>query len=351
MRFGKLIAALALAVAASACGSSNDPTAPGPTSAWMDVPGMICADGSQTGIGISPGSADGVLVYLAGGGACWPGHCDTLFRAFGQAEFDLGSLYLVPGTILDRALPGNPFATWTIVFVPYCTGDVHAGDSVGEYVSVASTVVWNHHGYRNLQAAVGRMATEVAPPAQVVVAGSSAGGFGSLLAYDLVRAEWPEPVVGALVDDSGPTFVGTAIPAAVRTAWWDAWNLGSTVSPSCATCQTDLSALWRELEIRHPSDRLALISTTQDLTMRAFFGDPNAEFAGPLFEAHLAELAQAIGANPNAATFRVGGTAQTDHALLFSSSLATSSAGGTLLLQWLSELATGDPAWVSRGPP
>ncbi len=53
--------------------------------------------------------------------------------------------------------------------------------------------------------------------------------------------------------------------------------------------------------------------------------------------------------NPKAATFRVGGAAQTDHALLFKSSLATYSAGGTPLLQWLSEMAAGDP-WASEGP-
>jgi hypothetical protein len=217
-----------------------------------------------------------------------------------------------------------------------------------------STVVWNHHGYRNLQAAVGRMVTEVAPPAQVVVAGSSAGGFGSLLAYDLVRAEWPAPVVGALVDDSGPTFVGTAIPDKVRNAWWDAWNLTSTLTPRCPDCQGDLSKIWDALSAAHPGDRLALLSTTRDQTMRAFFADPSLgppppPMSGQDFETALAALAAQIDALPDAAVFQVGGSAETDHALLLAP--WAYSAGGTPLLEWLSDLASGSPAWDSKGPP
>jgi hypothetical protein len=338
------VAALSLALALAGCGS--DPEAPPAASGWTDVPGMICADGSPTGIGIMRGSADAVLVYLAGGGACWgetPAECDAHFRSFGKTEFELGSRF-VADTILDRTLPGNPFADWTIVFVPYCTGDVHAGDSQKTHAGQS----WNHHGYANLRAAVARMAAEIAPPAQVVVAGSSAGGFGSLLAYDLVRAEWPADVVtGALVDDSGPTFVGTAIPVSIRDGWWDAWQLSSTVGVTCPACETDrdLAQIWPTLRTAYPADRLALVSTTQDATMIRFLGNMEATE----FQSALEELTAHID-GPDTAVFRIGGTNRTDHALLFSVELAGYASGdGTLLLTWLSDLTAGRE-WTSKGP-
>jgi hypothetical protein len=342
------IPAVSLALALAACGSDPDPTPP--PSGWLDVPGMICGDGSPTGIGISRGSADAVLVYLSGGGACWgETACDANFRSFGKAQFDLGSQFLVFGTILDRTLAGNPFAAWTVVFVPYCTGDVHAGDTEQTYGAVS----WNHHGYRNLQAAVGRMAAEIARPSQVVVAGSSAGGFGALLAYDLVRAEWPAPgTVGALVDDSGPTFIGTAIPASVRNAWWDAWSLSSTIGAHCPACEIDrdLSEVWPTLRANHGTDRLALISTTQDATMRRYFANMD-EMS---FENALTALTQELeGPAVGARVYRIGGLDAADHALLFplgSSVASYATTDGALLLDWLSDMAAGRSPWTSAGP-
>jgi hypothetical protein len=333
------IAVVALILALSACG--RDP-APGFT--FVPLAGMSCADGSATGVGYMPGSDD-VLVFLDGGGACWaPGACDPAsVSPFGAADLAAAEDARLPGTILDPSVPGNPFADFTMVFVPYCTGDVHAGDRD----RVDGSTTWHHHGEKNLEAVVEWMATALPRPSRVVVAGSSAGGFGALVAHRVVRARWPEatyPDLGvALVDDSGPTFVGSAIPDALRTAWWDAWNLASTVAPACPECQADLSALFTHASAEHPGDRLALLSTTADDTMRMFLGG----MTGLEFEGALAALAGKLEALPaaNARTFRVAGT---DHALL--AAPTTYSAGGTTLLDWLGPLATGTGPFSSAGP-
>jgi hypothetical protein len=308
----------------------------------MEVAGMVCADGSPTGIAILPGSADAVLVYLAGGGACWSeAECEALTR-FGRPEFEFLQTF-AGGTVFDRTLAGNPFATWTIVFVPYCTGDVHLGDAEGVY----GGEIWQHRGYPNLVAAVDRIAADVPRPRQAVVAGSSAGGFGALVAHDLLRERWeatgPDPVTAALVDDSGPTFVGTT---AASVAWWDAWGLGSTLGAHCSGCDQDLSALWTTLRARYPDDRLSLVSTTADVTMRRFLAHPGeVEMPASVFAAALDDLTQKIEGLGNAAVFRVSGT---DHALL--ASRWSHVAGGTTLLEWLSDMVSGDPAWGSLGP-
>jgi hypothetical protein len=352
VRLAPLLGTLA-PLALAACGGADETTASAPAGGWVDVAGMTCADGSPTGIGISPGSADAVLVWLAGGNACWSeAECTASPGPFGRAQFDFLQL-LVGGSLFDRTLAGNPFAAWTFVFVPYCTGDVHAGQSERSHGAAG---FWRHRGYANLQAAVARVVADVARPSQVVVSGSSAGGFGALVAYDLLRARWdgagPDPVTAALVDDSGPTFVGTAMPAALREAWWDAWNLGSTITPLCADCRNDLSAFWDVLSAAHPGDRLALLSTTEDATMRGFFddpADPDPEMSVTAFQGALAELALELDALPDAAVFRVGPPTASDHTLFLAP--WAYAAGGKPLLQWLGELVSGDPSWSSAAPP
>jgi hypothetical protein len=340
------IAALALAAALAACGGETAAPPPPPGSPWRDVAGMACADGSPTGIAISRGTSDAVLVYLSGGGACWSDTSCNASRTFGKSDFDTLQLY-VSGTVFDRTLAGNPFATWTQVFVPYCTGDVHAGDSV----QIHGGSSWDHRGYRNLKAAVGALTLALPRPAEVVVAGSSAGGFGALAAYDLVRDVW-DPAGGttaALLDDSGPTLVGTAIPPALLARWWDVWGLASTIGVRCAPCEADLSHIWVTLAANHPGDRLGLLSTTQDATMRNFFADPDlgiAPMSATAFETALDGLAQSLTQRgPNVASCRVGGPSATRHALLVDP-FFLAPPDGSAVLGWASAMTSGAP-WTS----
>ena len=38
---------------------------------WYDIPGMICRDGSPTGIGYRVGNPKKLAIYINGGGACF----------------------------------------------------------------------------------------------------------------------------------------------------------------------------------------------------------------------------------------------------------------------------------------
>jgi pectinacetylesterase len=335
------VAAVALAVLA-ACGG-HDAQQSSLQSGWNAVDGMVCADGSPTGVGVSFGAKNRVLVVLSGGGACW-GEASCLPqtpRAFGAADFALVSAF-TQNTIFDRNLPGNPFSDWTFVFVPYCTGDVHAGGDVTHTYGTAGT--WRHHGRANLDAAISRIASAIPSPEKVVVAGSSAGGFGALLAFGLARARWPAGASGPkayLVDDSGQTFVGNDLPQSLRDAWWSAWNLDATVTPLCPGCRSDLSQLWDVVHAAHPSDRLALLSSTLDSTMIGFFSPISAT----AFETAVGNLAAKLRTIPNAASFVATGSG---HAFLLQPAAFT--AGGTSLPSWLGLEASDDPSWTSVGP-
>ena len=93
----------------------------------------------------TPGRPDQGGAVLQGGGACFsaetcgPGS-ETFTRnlAIGEAP-DFGGIF-------DETNPENPLAGHSIVYVPYCTGDVHLGDRVTEY---SDTVTIDHNGFPN----------------------------------------------------------------------------------------------------------------------------------------------------------------------------------------------------------
>jgi hypothetical protein len=335
--------ALALALALAACGKTSEPDAPPFT--FEAVTGMSCADGSPTGIGISRGSS-AVLLFLNGGGACWgAGACDASPGPFGAPDLALLQASL-PGTILDRKLAGNPFAGFTMVFLPYCTGDVHAGSGIVQTYGPPVNQTWRHRGHPNIDAALAWIDANLPRPTRIVVTGSSAGGFGSLLAYDLVRTRWPSPAVtAALLDDSGPTFepasvVTPGLSPALVGAWWDAWGLESTVAPVCSTCKGDLSSIWGVLSGRYQDDRFALLSSVDDPTIEGFFDLLPLDFGSAL-----STLSDRIDGLPNALTFR---TPTRAHALL--ASPAYYRGGSMPLLAWLDPIAVGTGAFASAGP-
>ena len=311
----------------------------------MDVEGAVCGDGSQTGLAVNPGPAGSseVLVFLNGGGACWdPFTCNTLRTAapgpYGAAQFqaDVES-GRVEGTILDRTVEGSPFGGATLVFIPYCTGDVHWGDSDSEYG-------WQHEGRTNLERDVAWLADHLPQPEKLIVTGSSAGGFGSLLAHDLARTRWPA-AKGYLIDDSGPPLIGSDVPSVLRAAWYVSWRLERTLTPFCAGCPEDLSQALVALAQKYPEDRIALLSSRQDAVIRSFFGLGVNPMPAEAFEADLFELVdERIAPLANARAFLVPGNG---HALL--EDVAEWSADGTPLPDWIRQMVHDEDGWSTLG--
>src|SRR5262245_22762205 len=215
---------------------------------WVDFPESSCDDGTATGIGINQGTSDNLIVFLNGGGACWDYlTCFQLGTAsrgpFGKAEFDGLSASVSTGTIFDRNDTTNPFRDWSFVFVPYCTGDVHAGDNVVMYSDNMGmdTHTYHHTGHKNMLAFVPRIAGTWPSPGKLVLSGSSEGGYGASFNFDTFRQYWPSGKL-YLLDDSGPTLEDDAIPSGYKREWYANWRLDKVLDPVCGEpCKTDLS--------------------------------------------------------------------------------------------------------------
>jgi hypothetical protein len=314
---------------------------------WVDFPDTSCDDGTPTGIGVNQGSSSNLIVFMNGGGACWDYlTCFMLNTAthgpYGKAQFDAQQGNLA-GTLFDRNDATNPFKDWSFVFVPYCTGDVHAGDNVVMYSDNQgmNTHTYHHTGHKNILSYVPRIAGTWPSPGKLVVSGSSAGGYGASFNYDTFRKYWPAGKV-YLLDDSGPTLEGDAIPPGYRSAWYMEWNLGEVLDPICgAACMSDFSQAIKILADRYKNDRMALLSSLQDQTIRNYFLLSPTGFQGELtMMAH-----DILDPTTNFKYFFVDG--QT-HTML--GNVGNFMSQGTPLQTWLTQLVNDDPAWTTLQP-
>jgi len=158
-------------------------------------------------------------------------------------------------------------ALWTHVYVPYCSGDLHAG--LNENVVVSGVVEpQTFLGYQNIAKVVDYLKPLYPNVVDVALAGASAGGFGVLFNYEQVAKNFEKPVVGII--DSAPI-----IPefAGIRTSCFqntlkETFNLQLPAAcPECAdTSQGGLIHMYKYLakQFPRPQGRFAFMSEEGD---------------------------------------------------------------------------------------
>ena len=147
----------------------------------------MCSDGSGFNFFVHRGDPAKVVFFLEGGGACFDAAtCGPDSTAFKRG---VGDTLDVSTGIFEFANPDNPFADWSMVYVPYCTGDVHLGDKTMDY---GNGVVIEHKGYVNASTALTAMRDLFPGLEDLVVTGESAGSIPSPLYAGLALGHVPE---------------------------------------------------------------------------------------------------------------------------------------------------------------
>ncbi|MFO0612137.1 MAG: pectin acetylesterase-family hydrolase [Polyangiaceae bacterium] len=237
---------------------------------WIETPGTQCMNGDTAGFGISivPGSRN-LMIYLEGGGACFNDACD--FSA-------LNVPYVPPPDgIFNRNNDGNPVHDWSMIYVPYCTGDIHGGDKDTEL----GGQVRHFHGYSNITKYLERWVVTFQHLDNVLLTGISAGGFGAGLNFPQVADAFASihkdggPQM-TLVDDSGPPFGNDVIPPCLEDTFRTVWGLDQTVLKACGTdCPNPsdfASGLIDHVITRYPTAHFGVFSNAQDTVIRTFMG-------------------------------------------------------------------------------
>jgi cysteine-rich repeat protein len=229
---------------------------------YVEVPGTRCMNGSPAGFAVNhnPDSSN-VMIYLEGGGACFSDVCD--FTAF--------SIPFVPPAdgIFSRINSVNPVKDWTMIYVPYCTGDIHAGDAE----RMLGGQLRQFRGYSNITRYLEQLVPSF-PAERVLLTGISAGGFGAALNSTQVADAYGDGVELTVIDDSGPPLSNDVIPPCLQTLFRDTWNLDATLLAACDTCDpNDFATDYLDHVLtNYPSVRFGLFSNTADVVISTYMG-------------------------------------------------------------------------------
>jgi len=229
---------------------------------YFEIPGTVCMDGSPAGFAVNanPDSPD-VMLYLEGGGACFSDSCD--FMAF--------SIPFIPPIdgIFSRTNDNNPVKDWTMVYVPYCTGDIHAGDAEAEL----GGQLRQFRGYSNITKYLQQLVPSY-PADRVLLTGISAGGFGAALNTTQVAEAYGDGVELTVIDDSGPPLSNDVIAPCLQQTFLDTWGLDNTVLADCPECDPSdfATSLIDHVFTNYPNVQFGLFSNTADAIISTYMG-------------------------------------------------------------------------------
>ena len=322
------------AVPADRCTTdANDATRP-PCNTWLkiELPGTVCGDGSQYKFFVNYSSSSNNLeIVFEPGGACWDyASCAGVGGIRGAAN---------PHGILDdhmstyqylnllRRTDVNPAMNYNMVFVPYCTGDIHSGNNVVTYTSSdpvdggtgpagTGVLTFHHNGHNNSLAVIEWMRATFAAVPKMLVTGCSAGGAGAILNYHFIRrAMGDHAQCGYLLDDSGPIFHSDGPSRQLHDQIRAAWNTDAVLDHfqadlpvPVADLKKDIGLLNRALARKYPHDRLTLVAYRMDLNyslysyQRFFPGSSEAEIHA-LWEEDMEQLIKTYQGEPNLAYY------------------------------------------------
>ena len=161
----------------------------------------VCMNGSPYQFFVKRGTVNKLLMYYQGGGACWEQLtcsvpvCDASATAGDNPNGATTGFF-------DRNNPNNPFRDWNVVFVSYCSCDIHFGDSAQDYdnTNPMTPLHVEHRGYHNSKVAEKWAREHFVNPEEVFVTGSSAGAYGAWFNGPLLESVWPASKFDILAD-------------------------------------------------------------------------------------------------------------------------------------------------------
>ena len=243
--------------------------------------GAVCGNGTPYKFFVNYSDVtDDLVVVFEPGGACWDyPSCTGAEGIRGAANVDgipddHSELAPFISPFLQRDDPTTPTREWNLVYVPYCTGDVHTGNNVITYVDpegIGPDVTFHHNGHANVQAVVGWLDANFTHVPRMLVTGCSAGGAGAITNYWFLRNGVRAADKSYLLDDSGPIFPSSGWSRPLHQRIRSSWNVDSILAelPSGFDPE-DYGTLNTALADAFPNDRLATTYFQRDMNFSLY---------------------------------------------------------------------------------
>ena len=301
---------------------------------------------------------DRLVVFFEGGGACMDGRsCDPDRQPMLDGEPAVRRIANVapppPGGIFDLAHPDNPFAEYSMVFVSYCTGDLHLGEHDTTYTDEDARgkreFVIKHRGQVNAMTALRWIYANFPAPRNIFVTGTSAGGYATPFYASLLARHYPRARVAGLGDAAGALRAPDSaepdrrqaleerspwgLPDVLRRhAGWERYERGTgivTLYVTAASAAPELALF----QLDHAQDR------QQRQRHLLLFGDPNPDVFAAL-RANRRDVSAAV------SRFRWFTSGGPDHGIMFTSRFYSYNTEGHRLRDWVAAIANGEKVQI-----
>ena len=326
---------------------------------WVDVPGMICRDSSPTGVGVRMANTKKLAIYINGGGACFNAEtCAGNPFKFTESDWtDLQNNFGSPG-IFNPDDDRNPLKDFSLVFIPYCTGDVHSGTLLnGKAIDVPGKQ--RYVGAINFQKAMDFIEPYFQHEGvdEIVLFGLSAGGYGVYINFLEVIKRFPGVKI-TVINDSGPLFSDAqAFSPCLQAGFTLVFGLPlpKDLLGCCGNPALGLANVYEYSGTKYPDANFGFISSYEDATSRFFLsfgydncqGAPGNQLPADVFRNALINLTNdVIKPKSTWSTFFINGTSHTmlaDDELFYNKEV-----NGMYLYEWVDKLMKGERLHVSE---
>ncbi|OWZ20349.1 Carbohydrate esterase [Phytophthora megakarya] len=233
-----------------------------------------------------------LMIFFQGGGAC----ADEDTCAFGlQCSLGASATFTTAATassdgVLDRSISDNMFKDWNVIFIPYCTGDIHIGNRVtAAYESGIEVLLGNKqclgldypmhmNGYNNTMAVLDWALENYPDVDNLIVGGESAGSLGAQVHSAKIAEMWDVDAKDTRFSVLADSYVGVVPedhPAAELLLYYGActndFGLSADTVAACeAGTATTIEMIDALLEAQ-PDSNWLFIDSKGDKTQRYFY--------------------------------------------------------------------------------
>lgn len=328
-----ILALLSVVVSGSAAAQDMPARGDLPHGTWNQITTggeTSCGHGAPYSFYYREGPGEDLLINFQGGGMCWNAStCNIPTITFDNHinpgdPSDNPALY--PVGITDFSNPENPFINHDQVYVNYCTGDMHTGNTVVGYDDNGTWFETRHVGAVNASTVLNWVYNNFPNPDSVFITGCSAGSVGAAYWASDIMAHYPNERV-ALLGDSGGGWRGGLGPT--FTLWNTNYN-GATGN------NLTIEGFYTGAARSFPGNRVAQYNTAWDET-QAFFtfvGFSGTEFREAL-RLNLRDISNRAG---NFRYYTQGGDL---HCIIPRAEFYTYEVNGVRLRDWVADLAAG----------
>jgi hypothetical protein len=326
---------------------------------------------------LKKGTSKNLLVNFMGGGACWDGkncfgtNTTTYFK--GMDTLSALAVRVAFSGIMDERNALNPFKDYNVLFIPYCSGDLHWGSKATTYTdpTTNTATTLQHRGFDNFLASIDyvKKNTDWNPGSsdKIFVVGQSAGAYGAIYNFPYIKEIFSGNEVSILAD-AGNGIVPTNWQTEAAVAKWSAEvNLPPWINTLAIT--DELGVFFQKVAAYYPTSKIGQYSTNFDGTQRFFYNvqrllqtnltySDTATLYGKGNGSEVADsltcdwvtksrsnFATAAVQTANYRYYIAGGDV---HTITTNNNVFTESSGGSSLLTWINGMIAGNSNWVNR---